>query len=108
MTFNRNVLLRLDRLCDRRGEALAIDSKRIAGGNTRLLTASDDERIEELHFAFEEADGVGDRRRAERIRADQLREIGCLVRRRHLRRPHFEEVDGVTALRELNSAFGGG
>jgi len=83
----------------------AIDGESIAA-NSRLFAAANHQRAEELHLAFEEPDGVGDRGRSERIRADQAPQdlmSGCagVIFAGRI----SKQVDAVAALSELESAL---
>ena len=83
---------------DRVGHAgrklLAIDGERRAGRHADAVGDAHDERSEAAHLFLEQADGVVELVAAERIAADELREMIGLV---HGRRPcgaHFVERDG--------------
>ena len=71
----------VERLGDRRGEAVAVDGQRAAGGQLVGVGARHHQRAEPAHLGMQQADGarlrvVG----AERVGADELGEVVGLVR----------------------------
>jgi hypothetical protein len=105
IAINRDVWLFLDGPCDLGGKPLAIDGEGVPRRHARRRPAAHHQRSEQRHLLLEQSDGVGDGRGAEGVRADQLRQVGALVRGGHLHRPHLVEVDAVAALRELVRAL---
>ena len=59
---------------DERGEGVAIDGQRAAGRHARRVGAAQDERAGPAQLFLEQTDGVGERRPAKRVRADELAE----------------------------------
>ena len=85
----------------RRGEALAIDRERAAGGHARLVRAREDERPGAPQLLLEEADGVGERGAAHRVRADELAERVGRLRGRPRQRLLLDEAHVDAPLGEL-------
>ena len=90
-----------DRAGDLLGEPLAIHGERAARGDRRAIRGAHHERAGAPHLLLEQADGVRERRAAQRVGADELGEVIRRLRGRALGRLHLEEPHGDAALREL-------
>ena len=74
--------VRLDRLGDAPREGDAVDRQGLAGRHRGLVGRRDHQRAEAPHLLLEQADGVAEAARAQRVAAHELREVGRGVRRR--------------------------
>ena len=101
----RDVRLVRDGARDRDREALAVDGEGITGRDASVCAAADDERVEQRHLRLEQADRIGDGGGAEGVRANELGEVRCLMRRGRLRRAHLEEIDLMAAPCQAERAF---
>jgi len=99
----------LKRLCDAGGKAVAIDSQRAAGGHLMRIGLVHDQRARAAHLFVQEADRI--RLRivgAERVGADKLRAIFCLMRVGFAHRAHLVKDHLGPGVRRLPSGFRAG
>ena len=90
------------------GEIIAIDSEGGAGGDARAIGGRDDERVEPAHFLFEDADRGVHRIVAQRIGADEFREVRSAMSFGHFDRAHLDEAHADASARELPCGFAAG
>ncbi|MGY4333133.1 hypothetical protein ACVWWG_007550 [Bradyrhizobium sp. LB7.2] len=99
----------VERLGDGRGEAVAIDRQRTAGGHLVGVGRTHDQRVEAAHLGMKQADGVvGGIIRAERVGADELGKSVGAVCLGHAGRPHLVQHHGHAGFGHLPGGFGAG
>ena len=106
LAANFDIRMLLDRRRHRRRKSFAVDRERAAGGHLIGVPRAHDERIHPPQFVMQKPDCVhvgivG----AERIRANELRELAGFVRGRAGDRPHFVQHHGNATLGELKRGF---
>ena len=97
----RDVRLGLDPRADLARERDAVDRQRRARGNPVRVRGREHERARAAQLLVQEPDRVLGRVGAQAVRADELRQLGGLVRGRALHRAHLEQAHPDAAPREL-------
>ena len=82
-------------------ERLAVDRERAARLDAVFVRTGEDQAVQPPQFLFEQARGVGQLVRAQRVRAHQLGKVVRMVRRAVLRGFHLVQAHRDAALREL-------
>ncbi len=106
--MERDARLGGDARFDERDEAFPIDGERAAGGDGGLARRGNDQRIEPRELFFEQADGVLQRRAAQRVAADELGERAGSMRGPADHGAHLVKIHGDAAARRLPRGFAAG
>src|SRR5215469_14218209 len=93
--------MRLERFGDAPRERKPVDRQGAAGGNCGLVRRRHHQRAKPSHLLLEEAYCVADALRAQRVAADEFRELRRAVGGGEARGLHFEQGDAEPALRRL-------
>ena len=106
---NRYQRMRFERRRDRGGKTVAVDRERAARRHLMGVGRAHHQRAEPAHLLVQEADGivlaiVG----AERVGADEFRELVALVHGGRAHRPHLMQHHGDAARRDLPRRFRAG
>ena len=86
----------------------AVNSQGASGGNRAFVGGAQNQGVEAPHFPLEKPRRFVERVRFERVRANQLRQIGCLMDFRLFGRAHFIQTHARAALRRLPRGFASG
>ena len=96
-----DVRMGLDFLGHRARKRFAVNRERAACLDAVCVRAGEDQAVQTAQLLFEQAGGIGQLVRAQRVRADQLGEVVRVVRRAVLRGLHLMQAHLNAALREL-------